>query len=100
MRLKIKVFSLLIFSFFIHSNEIEEIVVTGTLLKNAESDLSPVQLINENDYKKLNNTDIPKGTIHGDLFPDNVLFNKNNQITGFLDFYFSDFSYFYTWCLF
>ena len=46
-----------------------------------------------NDYKKLNNTDIPKGTIHGDLFPDNVLFNKNNQITGFLDFYFSDFNY-------
>ena len=58
MRLKIKVFSLLIFSFFIHSNEIEEIVVTGTLLKNAESDLSPVQLINENDYKNFNITNI------------------------------------------
>jgi iron complex outermembrane receptor protein len=54
----IKVFSLLIFSFFIHSNEIEEIVVTGTLLKNAESDLSPVQLINENDYKNFNITNI------------------------------------------
>ena len=58
MRLKVKVFSLLIFSFFIHSNEIEEIVVTGTLLKNAESDLSPVQLINENDYKNFNITNI------------------------------------------
>ena len=58
MLLKIKVFSLLIFSFFIHSNEIEEIVVTGTLLKNAESDLSPVQLINENDYKNFNITNI------------------------------------------
>ena len=58
MRLKLKVFSLLIFSFFIHSNEIEEIVVTGTLLKNAESDLSPVQLINENDYKNFNITNI------------------------------------------
>ena len=58
MRLKIKVFSLLIFSFFIHSNEIEEIVVTGTLIKNAESDLSPVQLINENDYKNFNITNI------------------------------------------
>ena len=46
------------------------------------------------DYKKLNNKDIPKGTIHGDLFPDNVLFNKRNQITGFLDFYFSDYNYF------
>ena len=58
MRLKIKVFSLLIFSFFIYSNEIEEIVVTETLLKNAESDLSPVQLINENDYKNFNITNI------------------------------------------
>ena len=58
MRLKIKVFFLLIFSFFIYSNEIEEIVVTGTLLKNAESDLSPVQLINENDYKNFNITNI------------------------------------------
>ena len=58
MRLKIKVFSLLIFSFFIYSDEIEEIVVTGTLLKDAESDLSPVQLINENDYKNFNITNI------------------------------------------
>ena len=58
MRLKIKVFSLLIFSFFIYSNEIEEIVVTGTFLKDAESDLSPVQLINENDYKNFNITNI------------------------------------------
>ena len=58
MRLKIKVFSLLIFSFFIYSNEIEEIVITGTLLKDAESDLSPVQLINENDYKNFNITNI------------------------------------------
>ncbi len=58
MLLKIKVFSLLIFSFFIYSNEIEEIVVTGTLLKDAESDLSPVQLINENDYKNFNITNI------------------------------------------
>ena len=60
------------------------------------------------DYKKLNNKDIPKGTIHGDLFPDNVLFNKKNQITGFLDFYFSDFNYlisdiaivFLSWCFY
>ena len=50
--------TILIFSFFIYSNEIEEIVVTGTLLKNAESDLSPVQLINENDYKNFNITNI------------------------------------------
>ena len=58
MRSKIKVFSLLIFSFFIYSNEIEEIVVTGTLLQDAESDLSPVQLVNENDYKNFNITNI------------------------------------------
>ena len=58
MRLEIKAFYLLIFSFFIYSNEIEEIVVTGTLLKDAESDLSPVQLINENDYKNFNITNI------------------------------------------
>ena len=58
MRLKIKVFSLLIFSFFIYSNEIEEIIVTGTLLQDAESDLSPVQLVNENDYKNFNITNI------------------------------------------
>ena len=58
MRLKIKIFSLLIFSFFIYSNEIEEIVVTGTLIKDSESDLSPVQLINENNYKNFNITNI------------------------------------------
>ena len=58
MQSKIKVFSLLIFSFFIYSNEIEEIVVTGTLLQDAESDLSPVQLVNENDYKNFNITNI------------------------------------------
>ncbi len=58
MRSKIKFFSLLIFSFFIYSNEVEEIVVTGTFLKDAESDLSPVQLVNENDYKNFNITNI------------------------------------------
>ena len=32
--------------------------------------------------------DLPKGIIHADLFPDNVFFNRNN-VSGFLDFYFS-----------
>tara|TARA_B100000029_G_scaffold512962_1_gene611052 strand:+ start:1628 stop:2590 length:963 start_codon:yes stop_codon:yes gene_type:complete len=32
--------------------------------------------------------DLPSGTIHGDLFPDNVLFSKK-KISGILDFYFS-----------
>ena len=78
MLLKIKVFSLLIFSFFIYSNEIEEIVITGTLLKDAESDLSPVQLINENDYKNFNITNIGEITKYlnvssGSRFQTNAL---------------------------
>jgi homoserine kinase type II len=31
---------------------------------------------------------LPRGTIHGDLFPDNVFF-ENNTLTGFIDFYFA-----------
>ena len=46
-----------------------------------------------NDYTDLNTKNLPKAIIHGDLFPDNVLFNNKNDITGFLDFYFSDFNY-------
>ena len=32
--------------------------------------------------------DLPKGTIHSDVFPDNVLF-KNGKLSGILDFYFA-----------
>ena len=33
-------------------------------------------------------THLPKGIIHGDLFPDNVFF-LNNKVSGVIDFYFS-----------
>ena len=36
---------------------------------------------------------LPDGIIHADLFPDNVFFKKEN-ISGFLDFYFSCFDFF------
>ncbi|MDG2000747.1 MAG: homoserine kinase [Alphaproteobacteria bacterium] len=44
-------------------------------------------------YNSLYEKGLPKAIIHGDLFPDNVLFNNDNKITGFLDFYFSDYNY-------
>ena len=33
-------------------------------------------------------TSLPRGTIHADLFPDNVFFS-NEKLTGFIDFYFA-----------
>jgi homoserine kinase type II len=46
-------------------------------------------IIDELEYLKANwPTKLPKGTIHADLFPDNILFT-GNQVTGIIDFYFS-----------
>jgi homoserine kinase type II len=33
--------------------------------------------------------ELPQGVVHVDLFPDNVFFNKNNEVSGIIDFYFA-----------
>lgn len=33
--------------------------------------------------------DLPKAAIHSDLFPDNVFFDENNDLSGVIDFYFA-----------
>lgn len=44
---------------------------------------------NEIDFLTVNwPTDLPKGIIHADLFPDNVFF-LNDQVSGLIDFYFA-----------
>jgi len=47
-------------------------------------------LLNKNlkEIKKKWPKNLPKGIIHGDLFIDNIFFNKN-KFSGFIDFYFS-----------
>ena len=47
---------------------------------------------NLKDIKKKWPRNIPKGIIHGDLFIDNIFFNKN-KFAGFIDFYFSSNDY-------
>ena len=43
---------------------------------------------NFNDIKKNWPKKLPSGIIHGDLFIDNIFFNKNN-LSGIIDFYFA-----------
>ena len=48
--------------------------------------------INFDDIKKKWPKKLPSGIIHGDLFIDNIFFNKN-KFSGFIDFYFSSNDY-------
>ena len=55
---KSRLLYLALLSLFVTADDIEEIVVTGSMLKNAENDLSPVQVITAVDYENLNITNI------------------------------------------
>ena len=56
--------------------------------KNVIPNLHSVLKKNLNEIKKNWPKKLPKGIIHGDLFIDNIFFNKN-KFFGFIDFYFS-----------
>ncbi len=56
--------------------------------KNITTNLKSVLEINLKEIKKDWPKNLPMGIIHGDLFIDNIFFNKN-KFAGFIDFYFS-----------
>ena len=58
MKIKISLIFLILFSFTHLYAEVEELVVTGTLLKNTEQDSSPIDIISEEDYKNFNISNI------------------------------------------
>jgi iron complex outermembrane receptor protein len=58
MKIKINLIFLILFSFTHLYAEVEELVVTGTLLKNTEQDSSPIDIISEEDYKNFNISNI------------------------------------------
>jgi len=62
--------------------------------KSKKKTLDPKSIINKNlqDIKRKWPKNLPKGIIHGDLFIDNIFFNKN-RFSGFIDFYFSSNDY-------
>ena len=71
----------------------------GTLLrsikfktKTISPNLKSVLYKNLKEIKKNWPKNIPKGIIHGDLFIDNIFFNKK-KFAGFIDFYFSSNDY-------
>ena len=50
----VRVFLLLFFSIFVVTQEVEEVITTGSLIKDIEVDSSPVELITKNDFDNLN----------------------------------------------
>ena len=58
MKIKISLIFLILLSFTHLYAEIEELVITGTLLKNTEQDSSPIDIISEEDYKNFNISNI------------------------------------------
>jgi homoserine kinase type II len=60
--------------------------------KSISPNLKKVLKENLKEIKKEWPKNIPKGIIHGDLFIDNIFFNKN-KFAGFIDFYFSSNDY-------
>ena len=60
--------------------------------KTIVPNLKSILKINLTEIKKEWPTNISKGIIHGDLFIDNIFFNKN-KFAGFIDFYFSSNDY-------
>ena len=62
--------------------------MNGVISNSYEIIQNEVNFLEENWPNKL-----PKGIIHADLFPDNVLF-LNNSISGIIDFYFSSYDLF------
>ena len=56
------------------------------------SEIIPALYKNLKDIKKQWPKNLPSGIIHGDLFIDNIFFDKNN-FSGFIDFYFSSNDY-------
>ena len=60
--------------------------------KTIAPNLKHILSTNLKEIKKNWPKNIPKGIIHGDLFIDNIFFNKN-KFAGFIDFYFSSNDY-------
>ncbi|MDC1535210.1 TonB-dependent receptor [Gammaproteobacteria bacterium] len=59
MHIRLRLIYLILLSSFASSDlQIEELITTGTLLKNPEQDSSPVEVITEDDYKNFNISNI------------------------------------------